>query len=56
MKPLTHALDRAIPRLEQFRMGQRLVAATKDFRFLLFGELVAHAAKQFGAMFLEPDR
>lgn len=55
MKPLARALDRAVPGFEQFRMRQRLVAATKDFCFLLFGELVANAAKEFAAMFLEPD-
>ena len=53
MKLLTHALEHAIPRLEQFRMGQCLVAATNNFRFLPFRQLIVHAAQQFGAMFFD---
>ena len=43
MKPLTDALNHAIPRLQQLWMRGCLIAPSQDFGFLLFAKLIASA-------------
>ena len=56
MQSLADALDRAIPRFQQFGMCQSQLAAATYLGHLLFAQFVRLIAKQFSAIFLEPDR
>ena len=56
MKSLAHAIDGAIPRLQQFRMCQGQIAPANDLGFLLLGQSVPLIAEQFVPVLLKPNR
>jgi hypothetical protein len=56
MKSLADALDRAIPRFQQFGMCQSQLAAATYLGHLLFAQFVRLIAEQFLPILLEPDR
>jgi hypothetical protein len=54
MKSLPHALHRAIPRFQKFRMRQSQVATTNDFGFLRLAQLIRVVTEQFSPVFFKP--